>query len=257
VIGDTTQIEEAFRYILLNAERMVEERGVRTMEVYSHVLDKVVLISVAPADLHHVSELNDDEHAYSDRDEPVIGLAVCQILMEKAGATMRITKGQGPAFSIEVEYPLAQPGGLQEPTPSLEGSGRGWPKSIMALVIDNDADAQDALLYHLADRGHHVSPVPTLEEGLDLSQRVRFDWVFCNVQMGRKSALDGYRLFQTRVRLFIFLADEKMVIYNKELFSGQDRAVLRKPVKGSEIDLLFDARGGEVSALSESAAAKV
>ena len=33
VIGDATQLEEAFRNILLNAERMVEQRGVRTMEV--------------------------------------------------------------------------------------------------------------------------------------------------------------------------------------------------------------------------------
>ena len=160
---------------------------------------------------------------------------------------MRVHNNQGPAFSIEVEYPLAQPGDLQEPPPPLEVSGRAVPKSIMALVIENDTDTQDALLYHLAERGHRVIPVASLEEGLDLSQRVRFDWVFCNVQIGRKSALDVYRLFQSRVRRFIFLADEKMVIYNQELFSGHDRAVLRKPVKASEIDRLFESRKGETS----------
>ena len=257
VIGDATQLEEAFRNILLNAERMVEQRGVRAMEVYSHVLDKAVLISMAPADLHHVSELPEEQESYAESDggEPIIGLAVCQILIEKAGANMRVHSGQGPVFSIEVEYPLAQPGDLQEPLP-IEGSGRPLPKSMMILVIDNDAEAQDSLLYHLAERGHRVIPVPSLEEGLDLSQRVRFDWVFCNVQMGRKSALDVYRLFQSRVRRFIFLADEEMVIYNQDLFSGQDRAVLRKPVKASEIDRLFVARGDEATALRESATAK-
>ena len=258
VIGDAEQLEEAFRNIFLNAERMLEERGLRAMEVYSHVLDRSVLISMTPVDLKHVSDLPNEQGSFGGErrsDGPsAIGLAVCQILIEKAGAAMRIKSGHDAGFSIEIEYPLAQPGDVEESTAVSES--RSAPKSLMALVIDNDVDAQDALLYHLADRGHRVIPVSSLEEGLDLCERIRFDWIFCNVQMGRKSGLDVYRLFQGRVHRFVFLADAQMVIYNQELFSGQDRAVLRKPFKGADIDKLLDPGSGSELVFGESTTTK-
>ncbi|MDA1315758.1 MAG: GAF domain-containing protein [Acidobacteria bacterium] len=258
VIGDEGQLEEAFRNIFLNAERMLEERGLRAMEVYSHVLDRSVLISMTPADLKHVSDLpNEQESFVGERrsDGPsAIGLAVCQILIEKAGASMRIRNGHDAGFSIEIEYPVAQPGDIEESGAASES--RSAPKSLMALVIDNDVDTQDGLLYHLADRGHRVIPVSSLEEGLDLCERIRFDWVFCNVQMGRKSGLDVYRLFQGRVHRFVFLVDARMVIYNQELFAGQDRAVLRKPFKGADIDKLLEPSEGSELVFGESTATK-
>ena len=258
VMGDEGQLEEAFRNIFLNTERMLEEHGLRTMEVYSHVLDRSVLISMTPADLKQVTDVDEGQGSLSERhsdEKSAIGLAVCQILIEKAGASMRIRRGHEAGFSIEIEYPLAQPGDWREAGPASEL--RSTPKSLMALVIDNDVDAQDTLLYHLADRGHRVIPVSSLEEGLDLCRRVRFDWVFCNVQIGRKSGLDVYRLFQGQVRRFIFLVDERMVIYNQELFSGQDRAVLRKPFKGADIDRLLKPSSDAPVVLSENTAAKV
>jgi signal transduction histidine kinase/CheY-like chemotaxis protein len=259
VIGDEGQLEEAFRNIFLNAERMLEERGMRAMEVYSHLLDRSVLISMTPADLKHVTDLPDDQESLAAErrsDGPsAIGLAVCQILIEKAGASMRIKSEHDAGFSIEIEYPLAQPGDIEESATTSES--RSTPKSLMALVIDNDADSQDGLLYHLADRGHRVIPVSSLEEGLDLCERIHFDWVFCNVQMGRKSGLDVYRLFQGRVHRFVFLADAQMVIYNQELFSGQDRAVLRKPFKGADIDSLLETHLGAELVFGENTATKV
>ena len=259
VIGDEGQLEEAFRNIFLNAERMLEERGLRAMEVYSHVLDRSVLISMTPADLKHVTEMPNDQESFAAErrsDGPsAIGLAVCQILIEKAGASMRIRSGHDVGFSIEVEYPLAQPGDIE--VSATTSASRSTPKSLMALVIDNDADSQDALLYHLADRGHRVIPVSSLEEGLDLCERIHFAWVFCNVQMGRKSGLDVYRLFQGRVHRFVFLADAQMVIYNQELFSGQDRAVLRKPFKGADIDSLLETHLGAELVFGENTATKV
>ncbi|MND04900.1 hypothetical protein D3C83_253940 [compost metagenome] len=54
----------------------------------------------------------------------------------------------------------------------------------------------------------------------------------------------------------MFLADARMVIYNQELFSGHDRAVLRKPVKGADIDKLLEPTDSEL-VFGESTATKV
>jgi len=78
VIGDEGQLEEAFRNIFLNIERMLEERGLRAMEVYSHVLDRSVVISMTPADLKHVTDVEITQESYDERrtdEKSAIGLA--------------------------------------------------------------------------------------------------------------------------------------------------------------------------------------
>jgi signal transduction histidine kinase/CheY-like chemotaxis protein len=261
VAGDATQLEEVLVNIFRHAERMVEEQGLRSMEVNSHTLDRSVLVSMGPADLKRVADAADEGESFSDdqdeNESALLGLSVCQTLIEKSGGEMTIEHGANRGFSIEIEYPLAAPDTREEtPRNGREAPTRPATKSMMALVIDNDPDAQDALLYHLAERGHRVIPVASLEEGLDLSKRVQFDWVYCNIQMGRKSGLDVYRLFQKRVKRFIFLADEEMVIYNRDLFSGNDRALLRKPIKSSEVDRLFEALGVRPVRLREDTATR-
>ena len=233
VSADEPQLEEVLVNLFRHAERLIEQQGLRSMEVYSHVLETAVAVSMTPAELKRVADA-EDEAAGLDRQqgqetESALGLSICQVLIERAGGEMRVNEPGGQGFSIEIEYPLVQ---QAQQTAPQEPDARARPpaKSIMALVIDDDMGAQDALLYHLAERGHRVISVGSLDEGLDLSERIRFDWLFANIQMGRKSGLDVYRLFQSRVKRFIFLANEDVVIYNQELFAGSDRAVLRKPI---------------------------
>ena len=241
--GNAERIRELLSDIFRHAETLLEIRGLRTLEVYSNVLDRSVLISMTPS-LRRVADAVDELGSVvddNDADEPApLGLAVCQILVEQSGGTMRVDTGGSRGFSIEIEYPLArvvtdQGDSAQRREVAVQSPG----KSLMTLVIDSDTGAQEELVFFMAAKGHRAIPVSSVEEGQDLSERVRFDWVFCNIQMGRTNGLDVYRSFQGRMRKFIFLADPSMVVYNQELFSGGDRAFLRKPIKPSELDRLF------------------
>jgi signal transduction histidine kinase/CheY-like chemotaxis protein len=244
VSADEPQLEEILVNLFRHAERLIEQQGLRSMEIYSHVLETTVAVSMTPAELKRVGDAEEEAGGSSRQEaqdvESTLGLSICQVLIERAGGEMRVNEAGGRSFSIEIKYPLVQQA-HETLAPAPDAHARPAAKSIMALVIDDDLGAQDALLYHLTERGHRVIPVGSLDEGLDLSERMPFDWLFCNVQMGRKSGLDVYRLFQNRVKRFIFLANEDVAIYNQEFFAGNDRTVLRKPIKGEAVDRLFEA----------------
>ena len=241
--------------IFRHAEGFAENLGLRSIEIYSQVSETAVAVSITSRALKGAAGLPVETIGFVDQGvpeaEPALGLSVCQALVGHAGGEMRVNETRKQGFTIELEYPLVQEEVVSEGVaPARVSRARAGARSITALVIDDDTAAQDALLYHLAERGHKVIPVASLEEGLDLSERIPFDWVFCNVQMGRRSVLDVYRLFCSRVKRFIFLANEDVVIYNQEFFAGSDRAVLRKPIKGESIDRLLGALAGDPAQLS-------
>ncbi len=255
VSADEPQLEEILVNLFRHAERLIEQQGLRSMEVYSHVLETAVAVSMKAAELKRVADAEDEATGFGRQEgqetESALGLSICQVLIERAGGAMRVHEPSGRGFSIEIEYPLVLQA-QQTASHGPDARARNPAKPIMALVIDDDMGAQDALLYHLAERGHRVITVGSLDEGLDLSERIHFDWLFCKIQMGRKSGLDIYRLFQSHVKRFIFLVNKDVVIYNQELFAGSDRAVLRKPIKGEAVDQLFEAPATAPSQLSAS-----
>ena len=257
VNANELQIDEILVNLFRHAERLIEQHDLRSMEIYSHVLEATVAVSMTPAELKRVAD-EEEEDAGFDRDEAqetgsTLGLSICQVLIERAGGERRVNESGGLGFSIEIEYPLAQQA-QEASSPEPSTSTRPAAKSIMALIIDDDLAAQDSLLYHLAERGRRAIPVGSLDEGLDLVECAPVDWLFCNVQMGRRSGLDGYRLFRNRVKRFIFLANEDVVIYNQDLFAGNDRAVLRKPIKGEAVNRLFEPPAADPPQLSVSKA---
>ena len=260
VNADEPQLEEVLINLFRHAERLIEQHGLRSMEIYSHVLETTVAVSMTPAELKRVADEEDEAAGFAREEvqesESTLGLSICQVLIERAGGDMRVNESGGRGFSIEIEYPLAQQA-QEASSPEANGPARSAAKSVMALIIDDDIAAQDALLYHLAERGHRAIPVGSIDEGLDLAERVAIDWLFCNVQMGRRSGLDVYRLFQSRIKRFIFLANEDVVIYNQDLFAGNDRTVLRKPIKGEAVDRLFEPPAAVSPQLSVSKAADV
>jgi DNA-binding NarL/FixJ family response regulator len=96
-----------------------------------------------------------------------------------------------------------------------------------------------------------------VEEGIDLAERGRFHWVMCKVQMGRMSGLELYNRLRKQAEKFVFLADEKVIVYNEELFSGKDRFILHKPLRTPDVERVIDGLEGRPVPADESQTAPV
>ena len=258
VTADPAHLEEILGNVFRNAERFLEGLSRETMEVYTAVLDKDVLISLTPGGGRGPST-EDASHDARAEGASGLGLAVCQSLIEAAGGSLRVDRATNRGFCIEIEYPLAREGwSSSSPAAPVPSRGdRRTATSAMVLVIDDDQSTQDKLLHYLTDRGHRTVVTATVEEGFDLAERGSFDWLMCKIQMGRLSGPEIYNRLRHRAERFVFLADEKTIVYDEELFAGKDRFVLRKPIKGADVERLLETLEGREAPAGENETASV
>src|SRR5437763_1410623 len=62
--------------------------------------------------------------------------------------------------------------------------------SHRVLVIDDEAGLRDMLIFGLTDRGYHVVPAASGEEGVEKAHHEKFDLVVCDIMMPGKSGVD-------------------------------------------------------------------
>jgi CheY-like chemotaxis protein len=245
ITGDAAHIEEILVNVFRNAERFVESLGRQVLEVYSDVLECDVLISITPGG--GPSSMASEALPDPERTEGPsgLGLSVCRSLIEGAGGSLRVDRGTHRGFCIEIEYPLARENWSATPAPAVQDRGtRRTGAPAMVLLIDDDVATQDKLLHYLTDRGHRTVLASSVEEGIDLAERGRFHWVMCKIQMGRMSGLELYNRLRKQAEKFVFLADEKVIVYNEELFSGKDRFILHKPLRTADVERVLDGLEG-------------
>ena len=60
VSADEPQLEEVLVNLFRHAERLIEQQGLRSMEVYSHVLETAVAVSMTPTELKRVADAEDE-----------------------------------------------------------------------------------------------------------------------------------------------------------------------------------------------------
>ncbi len=245
VTGDAAHLEEILVNIFRNAERFVESLGRQVLEVYSDVLERNVLISITPGagPSSAASEaLPDPERTEGPSG---LGLSVCRSLIEGAGGSLRVDRGTHRGFCIEIEYPLVRESwsaAPAAPVPDRAARRTGAPATV--LLIDDDVSTQDKLLHYLTDRGHRTVVASSVEEGIDLAERGHFHWVMCKIQMGRMSGLELYNRLRMQAEKFVFLADEKVIVYNDELFSGKNRFILHKPLRNADVERVIEGLEG-------------
>jgi CheY-like chemotaxis protein len=215
-----------------------------------------VLITITPGG-NRAPAADESLHESERTDNPPgLGLAVCRSLIEGAGGSLRVDRGSSRGFCIEVEYPLARESWAVSPAAQVQDRRRPS-SSATVLVIDDDRASQDRLLHYLTDHSHRMVIAQTVEEGIDLAERGHFDWVMCKIQMGRLSGLEIYNRLRSRAEKFVFLADEQVIVYNEELFSGKDRFLLRKPFRAADIERLLESLESRATPADESQPAQV
>ncbi len=58
------------------------------------------------------------------------------------------------------------------------------------LIIDDEAGLRDMLIFGLTDRGYHVVPAASGEEGIEKSKHENFDLMVCDIMMPGKSGVE-------------------------------------------------------------------
>ena len=113
---------------------------------------------------------------------------------------------------------------------STESSGKpGASRQLTVLLVEPDNRSQRQIVQLLSARGDRVIPLSNGEEGVDLSQRIRFDFAICSVRLPGWSWVQFFERVRGNVNGVVLLTDG----YDADLvrsFQNSDSFVLPKPV---------------------------
>ncbi|MEZ5362557.1 MAG: response regulator [Bryobacterales bacterium] len=243
IFGDATHIQQVFQILLRHAMHFLGQIGGKSLQINTTRREQMVVISLTPLvrpDQALKSTLANREGARAEGGSS-LGLSVCQSLIERAGGTLLIDRNSSLGFRIEVEYPLAEdPWQTGHADPLHESPASVRAGSMTILVVDPDPDVQHSLVQYLSDQSYRAIPVSTPEAALEISERIRFEWVFCDLRLQPMSAVELWQRLRNRVDRFVFLADESAMAQDPEIFAGEGRAVLAKPFSPDDVENLID-----------------
>ena len=196
VDGDAGRLQQIVANLLANAIKFTAPGG--SVHVVVHAEDgQAVLrvrddgIGIAPDLLPNVFELFTQGERQLDRREGGlgIGLTLVRTLAELQGGTAQASSGgEGRGSEFTVRFPLARHGAEVDRTPA-DAAGRLEPCRV--LVVEDNADAREALVAVLAAEGHAVWEAVDGEAGIEVALRERPDVVLVDIGLPR---LDGYEV---------------------------------------------------------------
>lgn len=239
VLADPTQLRQIFQILVRHALHYLDRIQGRTLQIHTAVQNGRVVTAMGPMAQPDQPIRTSLANKDGEEDASSLGLSVCQSLIERAGGALQIERSATLGFRIEVEYPSFSQESDSEEHLSLSSVGTRS-GAMTALVVDPDGAVQAALVQSLAAQSYRAIPVSTGEQALEMSQKMRFDWVFCDLRLQPVSALEVYEHTRDRVDRFVFLADEASTSQNPEIFREEGRAVLRKPFTPEDVEQLIE-----------------
>ena len=238
VSGDPGQLQQVTANVIRRAEEMLISAGGRTLSISINALSASALITIAPGK----SDTPQDNPAAAPRSAqpappPGLRLSVCKSLIEGMGGALRLNEEAARGFILEIEYPLA----AAEWTPSKPSTvqlrrDESANRPPTALIIEENRKTQKELVHQISDHGYRAIPITTAEEGLDLCERMHFDWVFCAERIGRVSGLEMYERLRRRVSKFILLVDGDQALPSREMGVNSSLSRLPLPLTPSAVD---------------------
>ena len=239
VSGDTGQLEKVTANVIRRAEDMLSSLGSRALHISTNTLSASTLITITPG--KSVTPQDNPPRAVRSAQPSSprgLRLSVCKSLIEGMGGALRLDEEAARGFSLEIEYPLAAANWAPKKSSAIiqrrQAGNANRPPT--ALIIEENRETQKKLVHQISDHGYRAIPVTTAEEGLDLCERIRFDWVFSAGRIGRMSGLEMYEQLRHRVSKFVLLIDEDQAMPSAELSVNGSLAMLRLPFTPSEVD---------------------
>jgi CheY-like chemotaxis protein len=118
-----------------------------------------------------------------------IGLTLVRRLVElHGGSVMADSGGPGQGTLMEVALPIAP--GVSDVGPAGASASAGSPARHV-LVVEDNADARDALVALLTSDGHRVEAAANGQEALDLARRSRPELALVDIGL---PGMDGYEV---------------------------------------------------------------
>lgn len=197
VYGDPTRLEQVVWNLLDNALKYTPPGGSVSLTVAGDeraaslaVRDSGV--GIAPELLPHIFDLFVQAHRSIDRAEGGLGLGLTLVrrLVELHGGTVIATSdgpGQGSEFIVRLPALVGWPADAPRPADTSA------PRPRRVLVVEDNADAREALALLLEGWGHHVEQAGDGLTGLEMARSSPPDVALVDVGL---PGIDGYTLAQ-------------------------------------------------------------
>ncbi|MET0409983.1 MAG: ATP-binding protein, partial [Polyangiaceae bacterium] len=263
VLGDSDRMQQVLWNLFLNAVKFTPPKG--SVRIAVERVDNQVHVTVSDTGrgihaefLPHVFERFRQAEGSSARTQPGLGLGLTLVreLVELHGGTVRAEsagRDQGATFTVVLPIPAIllpppeselPPPDSEPPPPSLPPSP-SLPSDMLAgtkiLVVDDEADARDALVGLLERYGAHVRPAASVREAMTALEAGLPDVLITDLGMPGD---DGYELIR-RIRLLpvsaggllpslavsAYATDE----HRKKVITTGFQKHLEKPVAPSEL----------------------
>ena len=198
VMADRTQCPLMVVNLVMNAAKYTPEGGHISLSaegdgaaVCIRVADSG--IGIARGDLEEIFEVFGQSRQSLDRGQGGMGLGLSlarRLAQWHGGALVARSDGVGKGSEFVLTLPQARPAPSQDARakPPVTGSAAG---TLDILVIDDNADAADALALYLQMSGHQVRTVYRPADALDLFMERQPDIVLSDIGLPE---IDGYEL---------------------------------------------------------------
>jgi CheY-like chemotaxis protein len=229
-----------------------------------HVIVRDTGCGITNEFLPHVFDRFRQAEGSTTRTQPGLGLGLTLVreLIELHGGTVEAAssgKNQGSTFTIVLPIPalllvpaeqgITPPGGwpkLEPPPDSVRPDGHFVPPADMldgtrVLIVDDEADARDALVSLLERYGAHVRPAGSVAEAMTVLETYLPDVLISDLGM---PGADGYELIR-RVRLLpaatggslpsLAVSAYATEEHRKRVKSSGFQKYLEKPVRAAEL----------------------
>lgn len=233
VMGSHGQLEQVFLNLLVHAEQSLSDASEKLISIRTSLVGRQILVEIG----YSGPKTGADPFSSSPSEVGGAGLGVCRSLITGHGGEIRLVQPVSGDPAFQIELPTSQ---REKPSGSTGENGRNGSHMLTALVIEPAEPVQKQIQALLATRGFRVVPINSSDEGLDLSQRLRFDAVFCSVHAPGLNWVETADQLRGRVGGFVLLSDSKDADLEAD-FESEDRFVLAKPVDEKHLDQVIEA----------------
>jgi signal transduction histidine kinase/DNA-binding response OmpR family regulator len=198
--GDSVRLSQVFANLLNNAAKYTPAGGRITVVARQQADQAVVRVTdngsgIPPEVLPHVFDLFTQANRSLARSEGGlgIGLTVVRRLLEKHGGSVE-AKSAGPGAGSEfvVRLPLSDKSPSQEKLPAGTATAEN-PGALRVLLIDDNADASEALETLLRLEGQEVRQALDGMTALEIAREFKPQLVLCDLGL---PGMDGYEVIR-------------------------------------------------------------